>query len=112
MPAPAPSIIELKTFCAQALPAYMSPDAFVVLDALPRTSTDKVDYQALRARRAGRHAGVPSDEAASDHVLASVSLATAALMGVLIAASDRFPCRATPASAIGDLSSARSRPAA
>jgi amino acid adenylation domain-containing protein len=42
-----PSIIDLKTFCAQHLPAYMSPDVFVVSDALPRTSTDKVDYQRL-----------------------------------------------------------------
>jgi amino acid adenylation domain-containing protein len=46
--APPLSIIELKTFSAQNLPAYMIPDGFVVLDALPRTSTDKVDYQALR----------------------------------------------------------------
>jgi amino acid adenylation domain-containing protein len=46
--APPASIIELKTFSSQNLPAYMIPDAFVVLDALPRTSTDKVDYQALR----------------------------------------------------------------
>jgi acyl-CoA synthetase (AMP-forming)/AMP-acid ligase II len=45
-----PSIIEMKTFCAANLPPYMSPDAFVFLDALPRTSTDKVDYQTLRAR--------------------------------------------------------------
>ncbi len=42
-----PSIIELKSFCGRALPAYMNPDAFVFMDALPRTSTDKVDYQAL-----------------------------------------------------------------
>jgi len=42
-----PSIVELKMFCARALPSYMNPDAFVFLDALPRTSTDKVDYQAL-----------------------------------------------------------------
>jgi amino acid adenylation domain-containing protein len=42
-----PSIIELKTFCGQALPAYMNPDAFVVVEALPRTSTNKVDYQGL-----------------------------------------------------------------
>jgi len=44
----APSIIELKAFCAAHLPAYMSPDRFVVRDRLPRTSTDKVDYQTLR----------------------------------------------------------------
>jgi amino acid adenylation domain-containing protein len=42
-----PSIIELKAFCAQALPAYMNPDVFRFLEALPRTSTNKVDYQAL-----------------------------------------------------------------
>ena len=36
----------MKTFCA-ALPSYMNPDAFLFLEALPRTSTDKVDYQAL-----------------------------------------------------------------
>lgn len=45
---PAPSIIELKTFCGGHLPSYMSPDRFVVKNRLPRTSTDKVDYQALR----------------------------------------------------------------
>ena len=45
-----PSIIELKTFCATKLPAYMSPDRFVFQDRLPRTSTDKVDYQVLRHR--------------------------------------------------------------
>ncbi len=43
-----PSIIELKGFCAKHLPASMIPDAFVFLDKLPRTSTDKVDYQTLK----------------------------------------------------------------
>jgi amino acid adenylation domain-containing protein len=42
-----PSIIELKSFCARHLPAYMSPDRFEFRERLPRTSTDKVDYQAL-----------------------------------------------------------------
>lgn len=42
-----PSIIELKTFCARHLPAYMIPDVFRFLPALPRTSTNKVDYQSL-----------------------------------------------------------------
>ena len=37
----------MKTFCAAQLPAYMSPDRFVFHDRLPRTSTDKVDYQTL-----------------------------------------------------------------
>ena len=42
-----PSLIELKRFCAEALPLYMVPDAFVTRTELPRTSTDKVDYQRL-----------------------------------------------------------------
>ena len=44
-----PSIIELKTFCKATLPAYMSPDRFVFRTQLPKTSTDKTDYQALKA---------------------------------------------------------------
>ncbi len=44
-----PSIIALKGFCSQHIPAYMIPDRFVVRDRLPRTSTDKVDYQSLLA---------------------------------------------------------------
>jgi len=42
-----PSLIALKRFCAEQLPDFMMPDRFVVLDALPRTSTDKTDYQRL-----------------------------------------------------------------
>jgi non-ribosomal peptide synthetase component F len=45
-----PSLIDLKAFCAAKLPVYMSPDRFVFQDRLPRTSTDKVDYQALMAQ--------------------------------------------------------------
>jgi acyl-coenzyme A synthetase/AMP-(fatty) acid ligase len=45
---PKPSIIAMKTFCAGNLPGYMSPDRFIFHDRLPRTSTDKVDYQTLR----------------------------------------------------------------
>jgi amino acid adenylation domain-containing protein len=41
------SIIELKRFCAEALPIYMVPDDFAFRDALPKTSTDKIDYQRL-----------------------------------------------------------------
>jgi acyl-coenzyme A synthetase/AMP-(fatty) acid ligase len=42
-----PSIVELKAFCNRHLPAYMNPDLFVFVDTLPRTSTNKVDYQCL-----------------------------------------------------------------
>jgi amino acid adenylation domain-containing protein len=43
-----PSLIALKRFCAENLPLYMIPDSFSWLDALPKTSTDKVDYQRLK----------------------------------------------------------------
>ena len=43
------SVIDMKRFCASTLPAYMIPDLFVFVDALPKTSTDKVDYQRLQS---------------------------------------------------------------
>lgn len=44
---PKPGVIEMKMFCGQNLPNYMNPDSFVFMDSLPRTSTNKVDYQML-----------------------------------------------------------------
>jgi acyl-CoA synthetase (AMP-forming)/AMP-acid ligase II len=38
----------MKRFCSQQLPLYMIPDAFTWQDALPKTSTDKIDYQRLK----------------------------------------------------------------
>jgi amino acid adenylation domain-containing protein len=43
-----PSTIALKRFCIENLPAYMIPDRFSVQTALPKTSTDKIDYQRLK----------------------------------------------------------------
>jgi len=43
-----PSFLELKRFCAENLPIYMVPDHFTWRDALPTTSTGKVDYQRLQ----------------------------------------------------------------
>ena len=43
------SIIALKQFGTEKLPRYMVPDQFVFVDALPRTSTDKIDYQTILA---------------------------------------------------------------
>jgi amino acid adenylation domain-containing protein len=43
-----PSLIAMKRFCAENLPLYMVPDTFSWMDALPKTSTDKVDYQRLK----------------------------------------------------------------
>jgi len=42
------SLIELKRFCAARIPLYMIPDRFTWLEALPKTSTDKTDYQQLK----------------------------------------------------------------
>jgi amino acid adenylation domain-containing protein len=43
------SIIAMKRHCTVHLPHYMVPDSIAFLDALPATSTDKVDYQQLKA---------------------------------------------------------------
>jgi amino acid adenylation domain-containing protein len=43
-----PSIIEMKRFCVDNLPAYMVPDVFAFADLLPKTSTDKINYQLLK----------------------------------------------------------------
>jgi amino acid adenylation domain-containing protein len=43
-----PSLIEMKRFCTEHLPLYMIPDAFSWHEALPKTSTDKTDYQKLK----------------------------------------------------------------
>lgn len=45
-----PSIIQLKKFCVDVLPPYMAPDEFIFEAALPKTSTDKIDYQKLKER--------------------------------------------------------------
>lgn len=43
------SIIAMKRHCTSYLPHYMIPDTVTFLDRLPATSTDKVDYQRLKA---------------------------------------------------------------
>jgi acyl-coenzyme A synthetase/AMP-(fatty) acid ligase len=43
-----PTLVELKRFCAENLPGYMIPDLFAYRDVLPKTSTDKIDYQKLK----------------------------------------------------------------
>jgi acyl-coenzyme A synthetase/AMP-(fatty) acid ligase len=41
------SVIQLKTFCSGRIPVYMVPDVFSFHPSLPKTSTDKIDYQML-----------------------------------------------------------------
>jgi len=45
-----PTPAALRTYCAQRLPIYMVPEKIEVLEALPRTSTGKVDRQELGKR--------------------------------------------------------------
>jgi amino acid adenylation domain-containing protein len=43
-----PSLLQLKRFSSENLLSYMAPDRFITLDQLPKTSTDKIDYQRLK----------------------------------------------------------------
>ena len=52
-PGRSPGIIGLKSHSARSLPPYMVPDSFSILEALPRTSTHKIDLQALKSRLPG-----------------------------------------------------------
>lgn len=42
------SIIRMKEFCIKHLPAYMVPNNFVFLSALPQTASNKISYQHLK----------------------------------------------------------------
>ncbi len=46
------SLIAMKRHCSIHLPNYMIPDTIRFLDGMPATSTDKVDYQKLKAMTA------------------------------------------------------------
>jgi non-ribosomal peptide synthetase component E (peptide arylation enzyme) len=40
-------LIAMKRYCSGMLPLYMIPDSFNYSEYLPKTSTDKIDYQTL-----------------------------------------------------------------
>jgi amino acid adenylation domain-containing protein len=44
-----PSLLGLKQFCARNLPLYMVPDRLTCVPDMPKTSTDKIDYQRIKA---------------------------------------------------------------
>jgi acyl-coenzyme A synthetase/AMP-(fatty) acid ligase len=50
-PGERPSLIAFKRFCAEHLPLYMVPDTIAFQASLPKTSTDKIDYQRLKELR-------------------------------------------------------------
>jgi acyl-CoA synthetase (AMP-forming)/AMP-acid ligase II len=47
------SSIGMKTFCSGHVPLYMIPDQFSFHSTLPKTSTDKIDYQTLKTWSGG-----------------------------------------------------------
>ena len=60
----APSTEDLRAHLRERLPDYMVPSAFVALEALPRTSTGKIDRRALpEPTRAKPVAAVPLNDA-------------------------------------------------
>jgi len=63
---PAPTIAELRRLLAITLPAHMIPSRFVLLDALPRTPTGKIDRRALSASE-GRKSGAVCPPGCSSH---------------------------------------------
>jgi acyl-coenzyme A synthetase/AMP-(fatty) acid ligase len=44
------SMAALRSISLRSLPRYMVPDRFVFVDDVPRTSTNKVDYEELKRR--------------------------------------------------------------
>ncbi|MDQ3047176.1 MAG: amino acid adenylation domain-containing protein [Bacteroidota bacterium] len=42
------SVIGMKEYCLKQLPSYMIPDDFSFMAALPKTASDKTDYQKLK----------------------------------------------------------------
>lgn len=55
-----PSPEELRSFLAERVDRWMIPDAFVLVDEVPKTSTGKLDKKALRAGVAAGEIGRPS----------------------------------------------------
>jgi len=43
------SSIKMKQYAIEVLPSYMIPDRFIFLSSLPKTTTDKIDYQQLKS---------------------------------------------------------------
>jgi acyl carrier protein len=69
-----PSIAELKAHLSRELPSYMVPSAFVFLDALPLTSSGKVDRKLLPApeRSGSRQTAYVAPRTANEEILAGI----------------------------------------
>jgi long-chain acyl-CoA synthetase len=45
-----PDSEQLISYCAERMPRYMVPKAVEILNELPKTTSGKIDYPALRRR--------------------------------------------------------------
>lgn len=80
----------LRRRLAHTLPSYLIPQAILTIDRVPRTSSGKLDRNALPAVRWSAQAGAASSDAepALRPLLARVSAAFCNVLGVLAIASD------------------------
>ncbi|MFD5554144.1 amino acid adenylation domain-containing protein [Streptomyces sp. NPDC127068] len=67
-----PDVPGLRAFCADRLPAHLVPDTVVVLDALPTTSTGKVDNAALPEPPATPSAPADPPRTATERAVAAI----------------------------------------
>ncbi|MFH9395295.1 amino acid adenylation domain-containing protein [Streptomyces sp. NPDC017556] len=67
-----PDVPGLRAFCADRLPAHLVPDTVVVLDALPTTSTGKVDRTALPEPPTGPSLPADPPRTATERAVAAI----------------------------------------
>jgi hypothetical protein len=85
-----PSPAELRAFVAGALPAQMVPSRFMVVEALPRTPTGKIDRRALAALRPDADLTVVRGEEPATPLEVAMASIWHDLIGVKVSRDDNF----------------------
>ena len=87
----APSAMDLRLWLLERLPDYMIPSAFVTLEALPRTTSGKVDRKALPAPAAAGRLAAGAYEAPRGPVEETLAKIWADVLGIeRVGVSDNF----------------------